>query len=94
MYIKKGSLISFFSSGFPSHVRGKAIDLSSPDQRTFFSPFNGKLLRAEKFFIGRPNKYVKSNYDYMLTFWIKDKKIKVLHVEPIIDEGEESRKDK
>ncbi|MEJ2771550.1 MULTISPECIES: hypothetical protein [unclassified Stygiolobus] len=89
MYIKRGSLISFFSSGFPSHVRGKAIDLSSPDQRTFFSPFNGKLLRAEKFFIGRPNKYVKSNYDYMLTFLIKDKKIKVLHVEPIINEGEE-----
>ncbi|BCU69123.1 hypothetical protein [Stygiolobus caldivivus] len=89
MWIKKGSLISFFSSGFPSHVRGKAVDLSSPDGKTFFSPFKGKLIKAEKFFIGRPNRYATSPYDYILSFSIKGKVVKVLHVEPTIDIDDE-----
>ncbi|QGA69279.1 hypothetical protein GFS33_11775 [Sulfolobus sp. E11-6] len=42
MFIKDGSLISYFSSGFPSHVRVKAIDISSPDLKVFYSPVNGR----------------------------------------------------
>ncbi len=94
MFVKKGSLISFFSSGFPSHVRGKAIDLSSPDGRVFLSPFKGKLIKAERFFVGRPNKYATSPYDYLLIFSVGHAIVKVLHVKPIIkiqDEVEEGQ---
>ena len=89
MKIKKGSLISFFSSGFPSHVRGKAIDLGSPDGKTFFSPFRGTLIKVERFFVGRPNRFATSPYDYLLLFSVNGKRVKVLHVEPIIQVGEE-----
>ncbi|WP_236751263.1 hypothetical protein [Acidianus sp. HS-5] len=84
MFIKKGSLISFFSSGFPSHVRGKAIDLSSPDGKIFLSPFKGKLIKVERFFVGRPNKYATSPYDYLLIFSTKNRNVKILHVKPSI----------
>jgi hypothetical protein len=88
MFIKKNSLISFFSSGFSSHVRVKAIDLSSPDMKTFYSPFEGKIVKVEKFVVGRPNKYATEPYDYLILLESNGKLIKILHVEPIKGEGE------
>ncbi|BFH72390.1 hypothetical protein SJAV_03340 [Sulfurisphaera javensis] len=89
MKILKGSLLSFFSSGFPSHVKVKAIDLSSPDQEYFYSPFNGFIERIEKFNIGRPNKYAKVDYDVLIQVNVNGKRIKILHIEPFVNEGNE-----
>ncbi|MEM4042505.1 MAG: peptidoglycan DD-metalloendopeptidase family protein, partial [Saccharolobus sp.] len=89
MYIKDGSLISFFSSGFPNHVRAKAIDISSPDFKTFYSPVKGEVINITKFEIGRPNRFSKINYDYMIL--IRDDKgrmIKILHVLPLVEKGQ------
>ncbi|MEM0092274.1 MAG: peptidoglycan DD-metalloendopeptidase family protein [Saccharolobus sp.] len=89
MYIKDGSLISFFSSGFPYHVRAKAIDISSPDFKTFYSPVKGEVINITKFEIGRPNRFSKINYDYMIL--IRDDKgrmIKILHVLPLVEKGQ------
>lgn len=94
MRILKGSLLSFFSSGFPSHVRIKAIDLSSPDQTYFYSPFNGYIERIEKFQIGRPNKHAKISYDVMIRINVNGKSIKILHVEPFVEEGDEIKEGK
>ncbi|MBB5254578.1 hypothetical protein [Sulfurisphaera ohwakuensis] len=89
MKILKGSLLSFFSSGFPSHVKIKAIDLSSPDQENFYSPFSGIIEKIEKVKIGRPNKYTKIDYDVVMYINSNGKRIKVLHVEPYLEEGSE-----
>ena len=89
MKILKGSLLSFFSSGFPSHVRIKAIDLSSPDQEYFYSPFSGIVEKIEKFKLGRPNKFSKIDYDVLMFINVNGKRVKVLHVEPFVSTGEE-----
>ena len=89
MKILKGSLLSFFSSGFPSHVRIKAIDLSSPDQEYFYSPFSGIVEKIEKFKIGRPNKFSKIDYDVMMLINVNGKRVKILHVEPFVSQGDE-----
>ncbi|TRM75931.1 hypothetical protein DJ528_08925 [Sulfolobus sp. B5] len=89
MFICNKSLISYFTSGFPSHVRVKAIDISSPDFKTFYSPISGEIVDIIKFEIGRPNKFSKINYDY-LTLIHDDKgtKIKILHVLPYFQKGD------
>ncbi|MGC9106473.1 MAG: hypothetical protein ACP5HQ_08670 [Thermoprotei archaeon] len=88
MLIKKGSLLSFFSSGFPSHVRLNAVDLSSPDMKTFYSPFKGKVLKVEEFTVGRPNRFAESPKDYMMLIDAGDRVVKVLHVRPKVGEGD------
>lgn len=89
MFIKDSSLISYFSSGFPAHVRVKAIDVSSPNFKTFYSPINGEVIDIIKFNIGRSNVYSKINYDYMLLLQDnRGRKIKILHVLPYIEKGE------
>ena len=89
MKILKGSLVSFFSSGFPSHVRIKAVDLSSPDQENFYSPFSGIVKKIERVKIGRPNKYARTDYDVIMYIDTQGKRVKVLHVEPYVEEGDE-----
>lgn len=91
MKIYKGSLLSFFSSGFSSHVRVKAIDLSSPDQEHFFSPFSGVIERVEKFRVGRPNKFSKVDYDIVMSINVNGRRVKILHVEPFVNVGDEIR---
>lgn len=89
MRILKGSLVSFFSSGFPSHVRIKAIDVSSPDGENFYSPFSGVIEKVEKIRIGRPNRYAKTDYDVVMYVRSNGRRLKVLHVEPYVEEGTE-----
>ncbi|MFP3218232.1 MAG: hypothetical protein RXQ99_06480 [Acidianus sp.] len=86
-------LLSYFSSGFPSHVKGKALDLSSDDMEYFYSPFYGRIERIEKFVVGRPNRFAEVNYDYLILLRRENGKlIKILHVEPFITVGEEIKK--
>ncbi|NON63582.1 hypothetical protein [Acidianus sp. RZ1] len=89
LHLRRGTLISFFSSGFPSHVRGNAIDVSSPDMENFLSPIEGKVEKIIKVKIGRPNKFAKVNYDYVIYMETPQGKLKLLHVEPEVKEGEE-----
>ncbi|AWR95344.1 hypothetical protein [Acidianus brierleyi] len=84
-------LVSYFSSGFPSHVRIKALDISSC-REYFYSPFDGEIFHIEKFFVGRPNKFSKVNYDYLILAKVKNKIIKILHVEPFLNEGDKINK--
>jgi len=86
-------LVSYFSSGFPSHVRIKALDISSC-REYFYSPFDGEIVHIEKFFVGRPNKFYKVNYDYLILAKVKNKIIKILHVEPFLSEGDKISKGK
>lgn len=86
-------LLSYFSSGFPSHVKGKALDLSSDDMEYFYSPFDGSIEKVEKFIVGRPNRFAEVNYDYLILLRRHDGKvIKILHVEPFIGAGDEVKK--
>lgn len=85
-------MVSFFSSGFPSHVRKRAIDISSPDMETFLSPVEGVVAKVEKFYVGRPNRFAKVNYDYLIFIESKGRKVKVLHVEPWVKEGDYVKK--
>lgn len=80
--------LSFFSSGFPSHVKVKAVDLGSKG-RVFYSPFSGQIIDIEKFKIGRPNRFAKTDHDVMITLNVKGKKVKILHVLPFKQKGEE-----
>ncbi|MCH4816007.1 MAG: M23 family metallopeptidase [Saccharolobus sp.] len=89
MFVKDGSLISYFSSGFPSHVRVKAIDMSSPDLKLFYSPVKGEIVDVVRFEIGRPNRFSSTNYDYMILIENENRKrIKILHVLPWVEKGE------
>ncbi|WP_338602029.1 hypothetical protein V6M85_01345 [Sulfolobus tengchongensis] len=88
MYIPDGSLISYFSSGFPAHIKVKAIDLSSPNFEMFYSPVEGEVIDIVRFNIGRPNVFSKTNYDYMILIRNGNRLIKILHVMPFIEKGE------
>jgi len=61
--LKEGYLLSFFSSGFASHVRGKAIDIGSVDIDVFYSPVDGVVESVEVVEIGRPNRRAERSYD-------------------------------
>lgn len=80
------SYLSFFSSGFPSHVKAKAVDVGFKEN-VFYSPFSGEIVSIEKFKIGRPNKFAKTDYDVLITLNVKGKKVKILHVLPYKEEG-------
>lgn len=89
MYIPTGSLVSFFSSGFPSHVRAKAIDVSSPDFHTFYSPVEGEVIDTEKIRVGRPNRFAEVDYDYVILIRQSNgNMVKILHVRPFTEKGE------
>lgn len=57
----------------------------------FVSFFDGKVLSVEKFKVGRPNKYALTDYDYLILAESGRKVIKILHVEPYLEPGEEFR---
>ncbi|MCG2870654.1 MAG: hypothetical protein L7H12_04140 [Sulfolobales archaeon] len=88
MLIKRGSLLSFFSSGFPAHVRLRAIDLSSPDMMMFYSPVSGEVVSVEEFTVGRPNRHASAPNDYVILLRINGSTVKVLHVKPWVRPGE------
>jgi hypothetical protein len=86
-------LISYFSSGFPSHVRVSAIDISNKNSsEEFYSPFEGEIVHLEKFYLGRPNRFAKVNYDYLMIAKVNGKLIKILHVEPFLKVGDTFKK--
>lgn len=92
IFLKEGSLLSFFSSGFPSHVRGKAVDIGSIEWDTFYSPVEGVIERIEKFTVGRPNRRAKVNYDFIISIRSGNSSVKILHVEPTKVEGDSVKK--
>ncbi|ARM76782.1 hypothetical protein [Acidianus manzaensis] len=79
--------LSFFSSGFPSHVKVKAIDIGE-EGNIFHSPFKGEIISITKFKLGRPNKFAKTDYDVQIFLNTGKRKIKILHVNPYKQEGE------
>lgn len=89
--IYQGSLLSLFSSGFPSHIRMNAVDLSSPNGRVFLSPFSGTVERVEKFQLGRPNMRSETDFDFLIMIRVGDVRVKVLHVYPNVAQGERVR---
>jgi len=90
--LEESTPLSFFSSGFPSHVHGEAVDVSSPDMETFIAPFSGTLLHSEKVKVGRPNRHAKVNYDVVSFLEVNGYKVKMLHVEPFLSVGQTFRK--
>ncbi|AEB94779.1 MAG: hypothetical protein QXR57_08310 [Metallosphaera sp.] len=89
MKFKNGTIFSFFTSGFPSHVRGKAIDVGYYCNDEFVSPLNGIILSIEKFNVGRPNRFSLTNYDFLILAKTGNTLVKILHVEPYFEKGEE-----
>lgn len=92
--VKSRTPISFYTSPYPSHVMGAALDLGKrqyEDDDTFHIPFSGRFLSAEKFAIARPSRGSKTKYDYLVSVEIlgSRKIVKILHVEPEIDVGVE-----
>ncbi|AWR97984.1 hypothetical protein DFR86_10850 [Acidianus sulfidivorans JP7] len=82
------SYVSFFSSGFPSHVMIKAMDLGEGGN-VFHSPFSGEIISIRKFKVGRPNRFAKTDFDVQIIIKTKnDRRIKILHINPYKSEGE------
>ncbi len=90
--MKEGYLLSFFSSGFASHVRGKAIDIGSVDMDVFYSPVDGVVESMEVVEIGRPNRRAERSYDVVTLIRTRESLVKVLHVEPIKVRGDTVRR--
>ncbi|MCG3108100.1 hypothetical protein L3N51_00381 [Metallosphaera sp. J1] len=89
MRFPEGSLVSFFTSGFPSHVKVSAVDVGSYDREDFISFFRGIVLSVERFKVGRPNRYAETDHDYLVVVKSGSKLLKVLHVAPYLEPGEE-----
>ena len=63
--------------------------MSSPDQENFYSSFSGIVEKIEKVKIGRPNRHAKTDYDVVMYIRTKGRRVKILHVEPYVNEGDE-----
>ncbi|QKQ99226.1 hypothetical protein GWK48_01385 [Metallosphaera tengchongensis] len=92
MNFEPGTLVSFFTSGFSSHVKAKAIDVGYPSSEEFVSFLSGEILSVEKFNVGRPNVFATVNYDYKVILKSKNRYIKILHVEPYLSPGEQVKR--
>ncbi|BBG23506.1 hypothetical protein [Sulfuracidifex tepidarius] len=86
--LKKCTPLSLFSSGFSSHVHGRAVDVSSVDMEVFRAPFSGIFLGSEKVKIGRPNRHAQHDYDVISFIEVEGRKIKMLHVDPFLSPGQ------
>ncbi|MCH1770063.1 MULTISPECIES: hypothetical protein [Metallosphaera] len=89
MNFPEGSLVSFFTSGFPSHVNASAVDVGFYDKVEFISFFSGVVLSVEKFKVGRPNRFAETDHDFLILVKSNSKILKILHVDPYLEPGEE-----
>ena len=84
------AIVAFHSSPYPVHVQGGAIDIfGSREFGTFvLSPISGEVTLIDKSKVGRARYFKTEPYDYIFVIKNDEACVRMLHMEPEIEIGE------